>query len=171
MGESERCALSDIGFDFGFVNGSDVFVRHQHHHEVGPFDRLRDLLDVHAGFFCLVPGGAALPQADRDFHSRVVQVQGVGVSLRPIAHDRDLLALDERQVSVLVVIDFHAVSFWFCGERVQTFKTLSPRPMPEAPVRTVSRMALCSSAWMKASSLAPVPVSSMVYVFSVTSII
>src|SRR2546427_7981946 len=97
-------------------------------------------------FFCLVPGGAALSQADRDFHSRVVQVQGVGVSLRPVTHDRDLLALDERQVRVLVVIDFHAVSFWFCGERVQTFKTLSPRPMPEAPVRTVSRMALCSSA-------------------------
>jgi hypothetical protein len=34
--------------------------------------------------------------------------------------------------------------------------------MPEAPVRTVSMIDVGSIAWMKASSLATVPVSSMV---------
>jgi hypothetical protein len=38
----------------------------------------------------------------------------------------------------------------------------SPRPMPLAPVRTVSRIAARSMASMKASSLAESPVSSMV---------
>ena len=43
-----------------------------------------------------------------------------------------------------------------------TFRMRSPRPIPEAPVRTVSRMTPCSSAPRNASSFAPVPVSSMV---------
>src|SRR6266540_500987 len=171
MSKPERRALADIRFDVGLIHRGDVLVGHQHHDEVGVPYRFGNLLDVQAGFTCLVPGGAALAKAHGDFHSRVVQIERVGVPLRAVAHDSDPLALDERQVRVLVVIDFHALSFWFGGARAQTFKTLSPRPMPEAPVRTVSRIALCSSAWMKASSLAPVPVSSMVYVFSVTSII
>ena len=39
----------------------------------------------------------------------------------------------------------------------------SPRPMPEPPVRTVSRMALRSIESMKASSLLLAPVNSIVY--------
>ena len=131
VGESERRALSDTGFDVGFVHGGDMLIRHQHHHEVGSFDRPRNLLDVQAGLFCLVPGGAVLSQSDRDFHSRVVQVQGMGMSLRPVTHDRDLPALHEGQVRVLVVIDFHAVSFWFC----RGLRPSRPSPRARCPKR------------------------------------
>ena len=46
--------------------------------------------------------------------------------------------------------------------RAYTLSTHSPRPMPDTPVRTVSRIALRSSASRKASSFSVVPVSSMV---------
>ncbi len=45
---------------------------------------------------------------------------------------------------------------------LQTRSDFSPREMPDTPERTVSRMWPGSMAWMKASSLSPVPVSSMV---------
>src|SRR6185369_9761475 len=102
----------------------------------------------------LVPGHAGLAQPDGDLHDGLVQVQRVGVALRAVAKDGDLLALDERKVGVFVVIHFHC--------RPYTLRIRLPRPMPLAPVRTVSRIALWSSAWMKASSFAPSPVSSMV---------
>jgi len=44
----------------------------------------------------------------------------------------------------------------------QTFRMRSPRPMPEPPVRTVSRIEARSMASMKASSFDLAPVSSIV---------
>ena len=91
------------------------------------------------------------------------EVERVGVSLRAVTHDGDLLALDEREVGVLVVIDFHVFPlFEFWPLEPQTFRIRSPRPMPEAPVLTVSMIEVGSIAWMNASSFATVPVSSMV---------
>ena len=45
---------------------------------------------------------------------------------------------------------------------VQILRIRSPRPIPDAPVRTVSRMTPGSIAVRKASSFSPVPVSSIV---------
>ena len=45
---------------------------------------------------------------------------------------------------------------------LQSFNIRLPRPMPHAPVRTVSRIRLRSMACKKLSSLEPAPVSSMV---------
>jgi len=50
-------------------------------------------------------------QADLDADAAPLQVQRMGVSLRSVADDRDLLALNELQVSVLVVVHLrHHVS-------------------------------------------------------------
>ena len=60
--------------------------------------------------------GAGL-EADLDLDARVAQVERVGVALRAVADHGDLLALDEREVGVLVVEDLgHCFSFlivWF----------------------------------------------------------
>jgi len=50
----------------------------------------------------------AVLQRDRDLDTRVAQVLSVGVALRAVTDDRDLLALDERQVGVGVVEDLGA---------------------------------------------------------------
>src|SRR5581483_1178200 len=102
-----RRRLADVRLDLGLVDGGDVLVGHQHHDEVGALHRLGDLLHLQAGAFRLVPGGAALAQRHGHLDVRVVQVLRVRMSLRAVAHDGDLLVLDEREIRVLVVIDFH----------------------------------------------------------------
>src|SRR5262249_56957041 len=70
-------------------------------------DGLADLLDVQPRLLRLVPRSPVLAQADGDLDTGIVQVESVSVALGPVAHDGDLLALDEGKVGVLVVIDFH----------------------------------------------------------------
>src|SRR5690606_34512428 len=107
------------------------------------------------------PRRAALAHAHGDLAARVVQVLRVRVALRAVADDRDLATLDQLDVAILVVEDFHSLVLRLVVSS-QAFRTRSPRAMPEAPVRTVSRIAVRSRASMKASSLVPSPVSSIV---------
>jgi hypothetical protein len=108
--EGERSALPDIGLDEFLVNGGVMLVGQQHHDDVGALDGLVDLGHVDAALLRLVPGGAALPQADGDLHAGVLQVLRVSVALRAVADDGDLLALHQRKIGVLVVIDLHLIS-------------------------------------------------------------
>ena len=181
--ECQRRALLDVRVDFLRVHVGDLLVRQQHHHDVGALHRFRDFLDRQACVFGLAPRRAALAQADRHVHAAVLQVQRVCMALRAVADDRDLLALDEGEVSVFVVENVHDGSFAnskiqqfvrmeYCGPGHDgapgvpvwhhTFRMRSPRPMPELPVRTVSRIAPASSPWMNASSLSLAPVNSIV---------
>ena len=84
-----------------------MLVGHQHHDDVGALDGFGDFGDLEAGLLGLVPGRTALAQADGDLHAGLVQVERVGVALRTVADDGDFLALDERKIGVLVVVDLH----------------------------------------------------------------
>mgnify|MGYP000604452264 CR=1 FL=1 len=103
---------------------------------------------------------AMVPFAAWTVGRRAPEVLRVRVALAAVADDRDRLALDEGKIAVLVVENFHGCSVGGWGD--QTRRILSPRPMPLAPVRTVSRMAPRSMASRKASFLPWSPVSSMV---------
>ena len=200
--EREHGALLDVRLDVGLVRGRDAFVGHQHHDDVRAFDRFADFRDLEAGLLCLVPRRAALAQADGDLHAGIVEILRVRMTLRAVADDRHLLALDQRQVGVLFVVDLHLTApvilnllrppltpalFPLHREREDIFEVsrhaapsprakrgegrgrppytlsiLSPRPIPDAPVRTVSRIAPGSIALRNASSFSPGPVSSIV---------
>ncbi len=121
-----------------------------------PFTALATSATLSPAFFALSQEAPPLRRPDGDLDAGVVEVLRVRVALRAVADDGDLLALDERQVGVFFVIDFHV------GFSVKLCRMRSPRPMPDAPVRTVSRIAPGSMACRKASSFDPVPVSSMV---------
>ena len=93
------------GATLAFAHGFNI-----HYGQVVP---RADLDDLEAGLLRLVPGRAALAQADRHLDARVVQVLRVRVPLRAVADDRDLLPLDQRKIGVLLVIDLHvAPSPW-----------------------------------------------------------
>ena len=72
--------------------------------------RFFDGLDGKAGILSLGPGRTALAKTDDNVAARVVQVQGVCVTLAAVADDGNLLTLDERKIGVLVVKDFHVWS-------------------------------------------------------------
>src|SRR6185437_2159727 len=56
----------------------------------------------------LLRRGRALAQRDRDLrHAGIAQVERVGVTLAAVADNGDLLALDQVQVGVAIVINTH----------------------------------------------------------------
>jgi hypothetical protein len=107
VGEGQRAALLDVGLDVVPVDLGDLLVGQQDHDDVGPFDGLVDFEHVQPGLADLVPGGAALAQANDDLHAAVVEVLCVRVALAAVADDGDRLALDQVQIGVAIVIDTH----------------------------------------------------------------
>src|SRR5690606_5668696 len=99
------------------------------------------------------------------------QIACMRVPLRTIADNRYFLALDDRQITIFVVINLHLFPLSFFQtlperqvELTQTrtcyrLKTFSPRAIPETPVRTTSRMQPSPMARMNASSLSLLPVT------------
>ena len=57
-------------------------------------------------------------QADADVDARVLEIESMGVALRAVADDGYLLALDEREIGVVVVVRlghcFLVLSVDFC---------------------------------------------------------
>ena len=91
------------------VDAALVLVGREDHDDVGPLGGVGDGLDLEALLLGLLGRLRAVLEGDDDLDARVAQVLGVGVALRAVADDRDLLALDERQVGVGVVEDFSHV--------------------------------------------------------------
>ena len=74
------------------------------------------------------------PQAHGDIDARVVEVAGVRMSLGAVTDDRNLLALDDREVAILVVVHLHGGLLFLCGPslRGRTLK-LPNRPLGQTP--------------------------------------
>ena len=71
-------------------------------------------------------------EPDDDVDARFVQVQGVGVALRPVADDRDGLPGEGRRIGVVVVVHLRRHRF------TASSMDAEPRDMTTAPVRTSS---------------------------------
>ena len=114
--EQQRRAVLHVGVQVIAVDVALQFVGRQHHHDVGPLGGLGDFHHLEAGGFRLLGGGRSLAQRDGDFlDAGILQVQRMGVALAAIADDADLLALDQVQVGVAIVINTHGRSSWLGG--------------------------------------------------------
>src|SRR6266404_4425919 len=65
----------------------------------------------------------------------ILQVQRVGMALAAIADDADLLALDEVQVGVAIVINTHGRSSWLAGRSARIVMFSEVGPSAGMPVR------------------------------------
>ena len=166
VGKGQGRALFHVGLNVVGVNAADLLIGQQHHDHIGGFHSVGHRCHFQAGFFHFVPARATRAQSHQHLDAAVVEVLRVGMPLRAIANDGHGLAFDDAQVTVFIVINLHDFSWvikgWERGGLNQTRNTRSPRPMPQAPVRTVSKMADRSKASRKASFLDWSPVTSMV---------
>jgi hypothetical protein len=80
-------------------------VRQEDHDDVRHLGGLRHGGDPQPVLLGLRPALRALVEPDDDVQPRVLEVQRVRVALAPIADDGNLLAAEEREVRVLVVVD------------------------------------------------------------------
>src|SRR5262249_8203980 len=106
--EHKRRAVLHV---LGKVIAIDValqLVGRKHHHHVSPFGRLGDLYNLEflsLGFF---HGGRGFAQRDGYLlHAAIAQVECVGGALTSVAADGDLLALDQVQVCVAILVNAH----------------------------------------------------------------
>lgn len=90
--------------DLIVVDAALVLIRREDHDEVGPLGGGVDGHHREAGLFGLLDRLRAGLEADDDLDARVAQVHRVRVPLRAVTDDGYLLALDDRQVGVIVVV-------------------------------------------------------------------
>ncbi|MCY1438320.1 hypothetical protein D9M71_545140 [compost metagenome] len=107
VGEGQGGTLLQVRLDFFLVQFGLEFVRGQDHHQVGGSNGFRHALDGQAMGFGLGNGGGAGTQADGYVDTGILQVAGVGMALGTVTDDGNFLALDDREVTVFVVIHFH----------------------------------------------------------------
>ena len=106
--EHQGRALLHVGSELVAIDVGLQLVRRQHHHDVRPFRGFGDGEDLDALLFGLGGGGGALAERHGDLlHAGIPEVEGVGVALAAVADDDDLLALDQVDVGVAIVIDAH----------------------------------------------------------------
>ena len=98
-------AMQMIGVDVGLQ-----LVGREHHHHVGPFGGLGHFHDLELLALGLLDALRVLAQRHGDvLDAGIAQIERVRMALAAIADDGDLLALDQVQVGVTVVINTH----WF----------------------------------------------------------
>ncbi len=106
--KGERAAGFQVALDIVFPDPGLMFIGREDHQHIGPLRGRRVGQHLEPGVLRLLGGGRTLAQSDGDFgHARIAQVLRMGVALRTIADNRDLLGLDQIEIGVGVVIGFH----------------------------------------------------------------
>lgn len=103
MAEEQRVAVLEVVLDGLLVDLGLDRVRDEDHDDVGLGGRLGGGHHAQALLLGLGLGLRTLVQTDSDVDTRVTQRQRVGVALAAVSDDRDLAALDDGQVGIVVV--------------------------------------------------------------------
>src|SRR5690606_21774776 len=69
-----------------------------------------DIVDLQTVSLSLDHRGRASTQANGHVDARVFQVAGMCVALGAVADDRDLLALDDGEIAIFIVENFHGIT-------------------------------------------------------------
>ena len=116
VGERDGVASLQMIFDVLLVDLRLRLVRREDHDEIGFLGSGVHVDDLKAGLASLLGGLRTLAKTDAHVAAGVHEVERMGMALRAVADDGDLLALDDLRVDVLFVIDCHShgsLSFLF----------------------------------------------------------
>jgi ligand-binding SRPBCC domain-containing protein len=103
VGEHEEVSGGDAVGDLLGPHLTLLLVREQDHHHVAAAGGVGDGEDLEAGLTRLGDRVRVLTEADDDVDSGLLQIECMGVALRAVAQDGDGLAVELREVCVLVV--------------------------------------------------------------------
>ena len=117
VGEGQGGALLDVRLDFVLVQRGLELVRGQDHDQVGSRNSGSNVGHFQAVGFSLGNSGRAFTQANSHVNAGIFQVARLGVTLGTVANDGDFLALDDRQVTIFIVINFHEVPLYIQAVR------------------------------------------------------
>ncbi len=99
--------------DMVLINLGLQLVGNKNHDDVGLFGSLIHRGDLQASLFGFRPALGAFAQANANVNARIHEVERMGMALRAIANDGNLLALDDLGVYIAFVIDSNSHDFSF----------------------------------------------------------
>ena len=113
VGEEQGRVGLEVRGDLLGVDEALHLVGDQDHDDIAFLDGFGNVLHFKAGGLGLLPGGGAGTKTDHHVDARILEVERVSVTLRAVADDGDLLGLDDRQISAIVVDDLGHCHFSF----------------------------------------------------------
>ena len=171
MGKRQRGALLEVRFNVVTIDCSLILIGCQDHDHICCSNRFADWQNGQTFGLSLTSRGRTRTQANHYAYARILEVQGMRMTLRTITDDGDFLALDQRQVTIFVVINLHGK----LSKKIKSDKKSDkgyqasgtdmprgPRAIPSAPDRTISTTGISPRAARNASSLCPGPTIWMV---------
>ena len=97
--EHQRFPRREVLLDVGLVDLGLMLIRDEDHDDVGPLRRVGNAHDPEAGRLRLVDRLARRRKADDHVDGGVLEVERMGVALRTVPDDGDLLLADQRRCS------------------------------------------------------------------------
>ncbi len=104
VGKGQGVAILQVGGNVLLVHISLDLVVDKHHHDVAPLGGLSDGHHLQAGLLGILPVLGAGAQAHAHVAAGILQIQGMGVALRAVADDGDLLTVEVVDIAVLRVV-------------------------------------------------------------------
>ena len=104
VGEQDELAGPEMGRDLRVVDGLLAGVGDEDHHGVRGLDRVGHVGDPQTGLLGERPALRSGRQPDDHLNPRLVEVQRMGMALRPVADDRNGLSAKRRRVRIIVVV-------------------------------------------------------------------
>src|SRR5690606_4151425 len=110
VGEGQDGAFLQIRLQLFLVQLALEFVRGQDHYQVSSSNCGGDISHFQAVGFSFGDRRRTGTQTDSDIYTGVLEIARMSVALGAITDDGDLFALDNGEVAVFVVINFHGIS-------------------------------------------------------------
>ncbi len=114
VGEHQHLALAQAALDLALEDVALALVGQEDHDDVRHLGGLGHGGHAEPVAFRLGPALRALVEPDHHVLTCVLEVEGMGVALAAVPDDGDLLALEQAEIGVLVVVDL-------CRHRVGPF--------------------------------------------------
>jgi len=104
VGKGKGRTGTEVGGDLFAVGRGLLFIRDQHHDNVGPRSCFRNAGDFEAGGFGFGPGFASSIESDSDIDAAFLQIERMRMTLASIADNSYFAVQHEIPVCILIII-------------------------------------------------------------------
>ena len=105
MSEGQSVTRLEVGLNRIGVDTAHDLIWHKHHDHVCPCRGFVRGEDSQSPLLRRCSAGRLLSETDNHLDTRILEIEGVCMSLASVADDRHFLVLDQAEVAVLVVVD------------------------------------------------------------------
>ncbi|VXC31117.1 conserved hypothetical protein [Pseudomonas sp. 9Ag] len=110
VGKRQRGALLQVRLDLVTVQAALELVGSQDHNDIGSGNGGSNVIDFQTMGFGLSDRRGTGTQANGYVYARIFKIARVGMALGAVANDSDFLALNDGEVAIFIVKNFHGIT-------------------------------------------------------------